>query len=89
MLWGLCYLKTLTFNLSFVSKFSFLGCLKTLFFPFVVGSTKASSLRAKFENMARAEEEEARKRADEERAKRIAREQKEKEVAKKDEEVCC
>lgn len=49
-------------------------------------STKASSLRARFENMAKAEEEEARKRAEEERAKRLAREQKEKEVAKKDEE---
>ncbi|GFW61785.1 src substrate cortactin [Trichonephila clavipes] len=52
----------------------------------MVPSTKASSLRARFENMAKAEEEEARKRADEERAKRIAREQKEKELAKKDEE---
>ncbi|GFS74145.1 hematopoietic lineage cell-specific protein [Nephila pilipes] len=49
-------------------------------------STKASSLRARFENMAKAEEEEARKRAEEERAKRLAREQKEKELAKKDEE---
>ncbi|KAF8783085.1 Src substrate protein p85 like protein [Argiope bruennichi] len=51
-----------------------------------IGSTKASSLRARFENMAKAEEEEARKRAEEERAKRIAREQKEKEIAKKAEE---
>ncbi|XP_054716161.1 src substrate protein p85-like isoform X2 [Uloborus diversus] len=49
------------------------------------GSNKASSLRARFENMAKAEEEEAKKRADEERAKRIAREQKEKEAAEKDE----
>ncbi|KAG8194249.1 hypothetical protein JTE90_024578 [Oedothorax gibbosus] len=51
-----------------------------------VGSAKASSLRARFENMANAEKEEAQRRADEERAKRLAREQKEKELAKKDEE---
>ncbi|KFM80081.1 Src substrate protein p85, partial [Stegodyphus mimosarum] len=51
-----------------------------------VGSTKASSLRARFENMAKVEEEEARKRAEEERKKRLAREEKEKELAKKDEE---
>lgn len=58
-----------------------------LFFMFVVGSSKASSLRAKFESLAKVEEEEARKRAEEERKKRIAQEQKEKEMAKRDEEV--
>lgn len=51
-----------------------------------VGSAKASSLRARFENMAKSEEEETKKKTEEERSKRIAREQKENEIAKKDEE---
>lgn len=58
-----------------------------VFFVFSVGSSKASSLRAKFESLAKVEEEEARKRAEEERKKRAAQEQKEKEMAKRDEEV--
>lgn len=59
-----------------------------LFYVFSVGSSKASSLRAKFEGLAKVEEEEARKRAEEERKKRAVQEQKEKEMAKRDEEVC-
>lgn len=51
-----------------------------------VVTAKTSSLRARFENMAKAGEEEAKKKLEEERAKRIAREQKERDEAKKDEE---
>lgn len=53
---------------------------------FPAGSSKPSSLRAKFENMAKQGEEEARKKAEEERQRRKAREQAEKEAAKKQEE---
>ncbi|XP_023232337.1 src substrate cortactin-like [Centruroides sculpturatus] len=50
------------------------------------GSEKASSLRAKFENMARSESDEIKKRAEEERTKRLAQEQLEREQDKKREE---
>jgi len=51
------------------------------------GSLKPSNLRAKFENMAKQGEEEAKKRAEEERQRRLAREQQEKEAAKLREEA--
>lgn len=52
-----------------------------------IGSEGAKNLRSKFENMAKAGEEEAKKRAEEERARRRAREEKEAEIQRKQEEV--
>lgn len=55
--------------------------------PQITGGTeKASSLRAKFENMARSESDEIKKRAEEERAKRLVQEQAEREQDMKREE---
>ncbi|XP_070383421.1 src substrate cortactin [Dermacentor albipictus] len=51
-----------------------------------VTSERAKSLRSRFENMAKAGEEEARKLADEERKRRLQKDQVEKEAAKKSEE---
>lgn len=51
-----------------------------------VTSERAKSLRSRFENMAKAGEEEARKLAEEERKRRLQKDQVEKEVAKKSEE---
>lgn len=51
-----------------------------------VTSERAKSLRSRFENMAKAGEEEARKLADEERKRRLQKDQAEKEAAKKAEE---
>uniref|UniRef100_A0A1E1XPV7 Putative cortactin n=1 Tax=Amblyomma sculptum TaxID=1581419 RepID=A0A1E1XPV7_AMBSC len=51
-----------------------------------VTSERAKSLRSRFENMAKAGEEEARKLADEERKRRLQKDQAEKEAAKKSEE---
>ncbi|KAG1676607.1 Src substrate cortactin [Nymphon striatum] len=50
------------------------------------GSTKASDLRSRFENMAKAGDDEAKRRTDEEKRKRLEREKKEREAAKKIEE---
>lgn len=52
----------------------------------LLGSVKPSNLRAKFENMAKQGEEEARKRAEEEKEKRKLREKLEAEEAKRREE---
>ncbi|XP_038667613.1 hematopoietic lineage cell-specific protein [Scyliorhinus canicula] len=49
--------------------------------PVEAASSGASSLKSRFENMAKASEEENRKRAEEERARRQAREKQEREVA--------
>ena len=53
----------------------------------VVASAGASSLKARFENMSKAGEEESRRRAQEERQRREEREKREKEAWKKAEEV--
>lgn len=51
-----------------------------------IGSSKPSSLRAKFENLAKQGEEDNKKRAEEERQRRLLREQSEKDAARKQEE---
>lgn len=54
-----------------------------------VASAGAGKLKARFENMAKASDEENRKRAEEEKARRRARESRERELAKhRQEEVC-
>lgn len=51
------------------------------------GSTRASDLRSKFENMARAGDEDIKRRAEDEKKRRLANEQKEREESKRVEEV--
>lgn len=51
------------------------------------GTAGAKNLKARFENMAKAEEEEARKKAEEERARRETREKKEQEEQRKKQQV--
>ena len=58
---------------------------KTLFL--ISASEGARNLKARFENLARNNEEESRKRADEERQRRTSREKMEREASKKLEEV--
>lgn len=50
-------------------------------------SVGAGNLKARFENMAKASDEDNRKRADEERARRLAREKREREEAQRKQEV--
>lgn len=54
---------------------------------FSAASAGAGNLRARFENLAKASDEENRKRVEEERARRQARESREKEEAKRRQEV--
>ena len=51
------------------------------------GSEGAKNLKSRFENLAKSNEEEARKRAEEEKQRREAKEQREKEEQKKQQEV--
>lgn len=57
-------------------------------FSVFVASAGAGKLKARFENMAKASDEENRKRAEEEKARRQARESRERELAKSRQEVC-
>lgn len=60
--------------------------LDYLFLVFIA-SVGAGNLKARFENMAKASDEENKKRADEERARRLAREKREREEAQRRQEV--
>lgn len=53
----------------------------------LAASAGAGNLKARFENMAKASDEENRKRAEEEKARRQARESRERELAKRRQEV--
>lgn len=53
----------------------------------LVGSEGAKNLKSRFENLAKSNEEDAKKRAEEERQRRQAREAREKEEQKKQQEV--
>lgn len=56
-------------------------------FPSSVASADTGKLKARFETMAKASDEENRKKAEEEKARRRARENRERELAKRREEV--
>lgn len=57
------------------------------FFLYYAASAGAGKLKARFENMAKASEEENKKKAEEERARRQARESREREEAKRRQQV--
>lgn len=59
----------------------------TLLFLVFIASVGAGNLKARFENMAKASDEENRKKAEEERARRLAREKREREEAQRKQEV--
>lgn len=65
------------------------GCLEVALtvYPSLAASTDAGKLKARFESMAKASDEENRRKAEEEKARRRARESRERELAKQREEV--
>ncbi len=65
----------------------FSGTLLFLVFMVFIASVGAGNLKARFENMAKASDEENRKKAEEERARRLAREKREREEAQRKQEV--
>lgn len=70
----------------FLTILILLFCLIPILYFTLLGSSKPSSLRAKFENLAKQGEEDTKKRAEEERQRRKLREQSEKDAARKQEE---
>lgn len=74
-------------NVLFKGPYTFQGLISFLLFLVFIASVGAGNLKARFENMAKASDEENKKRADEERARRLAREKREREEAQRKQEV--